>query len=69
VRRCHFQRRHLQLSQSAIADRAGIPQPYVSGFERGVRTPTPDQLRRLAEALQLEPHECLQEIVVAGTRS
>ena len=66
MRRCHFQRLHLRLSQSAVALRAGVPQPYVSAFERGEREPTPEQLPRYAKALNLAPDEVLQTIVIAG---
>lgn len=39
------------MSQRALAERAGIPQPNVSAYERGRRVPTAETLQRLEAAL------------------
>lgn len=39
------------LSQAELGARAGIPQPHISDFERGVRHPSHDQIVDLARAL------------------
>ena len=41
------------LSQEALADRAGFGRSYMSGIERGVRNPSALQLLKLARALQI----------------
>lgn len=44
-------RRGLNLSQEALADRAGLHWTYLSDLERGQQTPTLDVVNRLARAL------------------
>ena len=44
-------RRGLDLSQEALADRAGLHWTYVSDLERGQQSPTVDVVNRLARAL------------------
>ena len=39
------------LSQTALAKSAGLPQPYVSMFERGCKVASPSHLTALARAL------------------
>lgn len=48
-------RKKLGLSQSALAQAAGVSQPTVANWERGGHTPRPDALRRMAEALGTDP--------------
>jgi HTH-type transcriptional regulator, competence development regulator len=45
------------LSQSELAKMAGTTQAAISGFERGERKAQPRTVRRLAEALGVEPTE------------
>jgi transcriptional regulator with XRE-family HTH domain len=42
-----------ELSQSALAERAGLPSTSISHFESGTRKPSFDNLRLLADALQV----------------
>lgn len=39
------------LTQEQVAERANLSQQYVSGLERGLRNPTVETLRAVAEAL------------------
>jgi transcriptional regulator with XRE-family HTH domain len=44
-------------SQEQLAERASLHWTYVSGVERGVRTPGLDVIGRLAVALKVSPSE------------
>jgi transcriptional regulator with XRE-family HTH domain len=55
-------RRALDLSQEDLAFEAGIHRTYISGVERGVRNITVTVLARLAEALQVLPHQLLEPL-------
>lgn len=44
-------RRERAMSQRVLAERAGIPQPNVSAYERGRRVPSAETLQRLDAAL------------------
>lgn len=48
-------RKKLGLSQSALAEAAGVSQPTVANWERGGHFPRPDALRRMADALGTDP--------------
>jgi len=54
-------------SQEAFAHHAGMDRTYISGLERGRRNPTLDILVRLADSLEVEPAELLQESPVKKT--
>jgi transcriptional regulator with XRE-family HTH domain len=56
-RRIRELRKDKGLSQEALAERAGLHWTYVSGVERGLRTPGLDVIGRLATALGLSPAE------------
>lgn len=47
------QRNTAQLSLRALAERAGISNPYLSQIERGLRRPSADILQRVADALRI----------------
>ena len=47
-------RRELELSQSQLAERAGVPQADVSRIERGKGNPTLTTLRKILQALHLQ---------------
>jgi SOS-response transcriptional repressor LexA len=51
--RIRFHRQRLALKQAELAARAKINQGYLSGIERGQRTPSPSTLRAIADALGL----------------
>lgn len=47
-------REELHLSQSELADKAGLPRAYVNGLETGrIGMPSPDRRRLLADALRV----------------
>ncbi|MFF5109161.1 helix-turn-helix domain-containing protein [Streptosporangium sp. NPDC000509] len=48
-----LRREQLGLTQSELAERAGLKQPAVARFETGGTMPTIPMLERLAEALEL----------------
>lgn len=50
LKACREQR---QLTQLDLAERAGLPSTSISHFENGVRKPSFDNLRRLAQALDV----------------
>ena len=47
-------RGRLGISQEELAFRADLHRTYVSGVERGIRTPTVVIIERLAKALEVE---------------
>lgn len=50
-------RQERMISQSELAEMAGTTQAAISCFERGVRSAQHRTVRRLAEALSVEPKE------------
>lgn len=54
-RRVRELRKGLGVSQEALAERAQLHWTYVSGVERGQRTPSLDVIGRLAAALRVTP--------------
>ncbi|GIF40237.1 helix-turn-helix domain-containing protein [Actinoplanes xinjiangensis] len=61
-------REELRLSGSALAVRAGLTQSKVSRIETGQSSASPDDVRRLAEAMRLAPAE-VDELVRLATES
>jgi len=49
------------LSQSELAKIAGTTQATISGLERGERMAQPRTVRKLADALGVEPRELLED--------
>lgn len=47
------------MTQQELADASGVPQPNISAFEAGRRSPSPAAWQRLAAALQPRPSEAL----------
>jgi transcriptional regulator with XRE-family HTH domain len=47
------------ISQEALADQAGVDRSYMSRIERGVTWVGVEILVKLAEVLEVEPHELL----------
>jgi transcriptional regulator with XRE-family HTH domain len=48
------------MSQEELAAKAGVHRTYIGMIERGEKNATLDSIRKLAEALGLEPHELLK---------
>ncbi|NUS72183.1 MAG: helix-turn-helix transcriptional regulator [Corynebacteriales bacterium] len=46
-------RQQAQISLRQLADKTGVSNPYLSQIERGLRKPSADVLRQLAEALRV----------------
>lgn len=47
------------ISQEDLASRSGIHRTYLGGIERGQRNPSYTNIRRIAEALRVQPSELL----------
>ena len=62
-RRVRDLRKGLGLSQEAVAERAELHWTYVSGVERGLRTPGLDVIGRLAAALDVTPSELFRPLI------
>ena len=52
-----FYRQQRQLSQAALAEKAGISITFLSNIERGVKYPTSDTLAAIAKGLGVEVFE------------
>jgi transcriptional regulator with XRE-family HTH domain len=55
----------LGISQSALADRLGVDQGYISDIERGTRNPSLIRLAPLAEALDTTPSALISAVSMA----
>ena len=49
------------MSQSRLAAAANVPQPNLSAYENGRRTPSPEVLERISRALLIRPSARLRE--------
>jgi transcriptional regulator with XRE-family HTH domain len=54
-------RQRLGISQEALATRAGIHRTYMGGVERGERNISLKNIIRLANALNVRPHDLFDE--------
>lgn len=58
--------RNLRISkgktQEVLSGLAGLDRTHYSKIERGLRSPTIETLFRIAQALDMRPHELVQEI-------
>ena len=52
------------MSQEVLSGLAGLDRTHYSKIERGLRSPTLDTLFKLAQALDVPPHEIIQAIEV-----
>jgi len=52
-----FFRQQRQLSQAALADKAGISITFLSNIERGIKYPTSDTLSAITNGLGVEVYE------------
>jgi len=53
-------RRQYKLTQTVLAKRAGVKQPYIVALEKGRENPTLATLKRLAKALKVTVAELLK---------
>ena len=49
-------------TQEVLSGLAGLDRTHYSKIERGLRSPTLDTLWKVAHALDLQPHELVEEI-------
>lgn len=49
-------------TQEVLSGLAGLDRTHYSKIERGLRSPTLDTLFKIAQALDMKPHELLLEI-------
>ena len=49
-------------TQEVVSGLAGLDRTHYSKIERGLRSPTLDTLWKVAHALDLKPHELVEEI-------
>jgi len=50
-------RRKCGITQSKLAEKAGVSTQYIAMIELSRQFPTPEVLERIAGALEIEPHE------------
>ena len=55
-------RKHKNITQEELADRAGLDRTYISGVERGVRNITLDSLECIVDALRIKLPEFLTKV-------
>jgi len=53
--RIRFYRRQHELTQAALARKAGVNQSFLSEIERGLRNPSPTSMKAIAQALDVAP--------------
>jgi len=58
-------REAMGLTQTELAQRSGLPQSDLSRWERGLRTPTPEQVDRLAAAVEIPATLLASDVRVA----
>jgi transcriptional regulator with XRE-family HTH domain len=60
-KRIQFYRKKRQLSQAALAEKAGISITFLSNIERGLKYPTSDTLSGIANGLGVDVGELFHE--------
>ena len=48
------------LSQADLAEKSGVARTTINRLERELEEPYPSTIRKLAEALDVEPHELME---------
>ena len=59
-------RRELDLSQEVLAERAELHRTYISSIERGTRNPSLDNIKRLADALDISVSQLFANYDIEG---
>lgn len=59
IRTCRVQR---GLSQEVLSGLAGLDRTHYSKIERGLRSPTIDTFFKIAQALDMPPHQLMEEL-------
>lgn len=54
-------RRFADVTQEELAAQLGVSTAAVTGWERGVRTPSPDMIDQLVRVLSIPPEELFQD--------
>ncbi|MDR3336415.1 MAG: helix-turn-helix domain-containing protein [Treponema sp.] len=67
-KRIQFYRKQRQLSQAALAEKAGISITFLSKIERGLKYPTSDTISGIANGLGVEVCELFQEAETPAER-
>lgn len=57
------QREKNKLSQKELAAKVGISMPALSNYEKGIKTPSVDNLIKLSVELNTTPNELLQDYI------
>lgn len=55
-------RKRKGLSQEVLSGLAGLDRTHYSKIERGLRSPTIDTLFKIAQALDIPPHQLVEEL-------
>lgn len=50
------------LSQEVLSGLAGLDRTHYSKIERGLRSPTIDTFFKIAQALDMQPHQLMEEL-------
>lgn len=66
IRTCRVQR---GLSQEVLSGLAGLDRTHYSKIERGLRSPTIDTFFKIAQALDIPPHQLMEELERSVTES
>ena len=59
IRECRIRK---SMSQEVLSGLAGLDRTHYSKIERGLRSPTIDTFFKIAEALDMPPHQLMKEL-------
>ena len=61
-------RRELDLSQEALAEKAELHRTYISSIERGTRNPSLENIKKLADALDMSIADLFANYDIEGNK-
>lgn len=61
-------RKEKKLSQEVLSGLAGLDRTHYSKIERGLRSPTIDTAFKIAQALNIPPHELIRQIELEAAK-